>query len=479
MKTNLLNKGEASEKNIWLFSMGNFANNLIFMTVTLYIMYYYTNILGVSALMAGTIFMVARLVDAITDPLMGMIVDKTNTKRMGKYRPFIIFGAPFLGISFLLLFTTPNLSLGGKIVYAYASYILYSLTWTVVQIPQLALPIILSNNIARRTRIQAIFQATGAIAAMVIQSWALPMLEHFGGKDNPAAWTKVISIYAVIATIVFILSAMSVKELDVYSAHKDISSEAKPKMTFRQSYEAIIKNKALLAVLLAYGTDMFASQIGSSLRIYFFRYNLNGRTDLISYLGYVGLIAAFVMLFGIAPYVKKVGKRIGIAVVEAICIIFSLLLMYAAPRHNIPLVMVSFIANTFLFQITNTLSRSAVLDSANYMEIKTGHANNALISSTFTFVNKVSQAISAFFAGSILTFTGYNAQLQQQADGTLKAILYLLTIVPIVAYIFSLIGMWIYPISRKDEIEMEQKMIEIRTRKLEAGLNQIQPDIEI
>lgn len=114
---------EASEKDIWLYSTGNFANNIIFMMVTLYVMYYYTNILGVSAAVAGTIFMVARLVDAVTDPLMGAIVDRTNTKRIGKYRPFITFGAPFLGIAFVLLFTTPNLSASGKVVYAYVSYI--------------------------------------------------------------------------------------------------------------------------------------------------------------------------------------------------------------------------------------------------------------------------------------------------------------------------------------------------------------------
>ena len=114
---------ECTEKDIWLFSTGNIANCLIFNMVGLYIMYYYTNILGVSAAVAGTIFMVARLVDAFTDPLMGMIVDRTNTRRMGKYRPFITYGAPFLGIAFVLLFTTPNISPQGKVIYAYISYI--------------------------------------------------------------------------------------------------------------------------------------------------------------------------------------------------------------------------------------------------------------------------------------------------------------------------------------------------------------------
>ena len=466
MGTKKLGSGEASEKDIWLYSTGNFANNIIFMMVTLYVMYYYTNILGVSAAAAGTIFMVARLVDAVTDPLMGAIVDRTNTKKMGKFRPFITFGAPRLGIAFVLLFTTPNLSASGKVVYAYVSYIFYSLTWTCVQIPQLALPIMLSNNVTRRTRIQAVFQTLGAVGAMVVQSWALPMLDYFGGQDNPQAWTKLIILYAVVSTVVFILSALSVRNLDIYNPNA--AKDERQKLSWKDSFDAIVKNRALLCVLLAYGTDMFASQIGSSLRIYFFKYNLNGRTNLITYLGYVGTIATLVMLFGIGPYVKKMGKRIGITVMEALCLVFTVVLLAAAPKQNIGLVMFSMIANTFLFSITNTLSRAAVLDAANYAEIKTGKPCNALVSSTFTFVNKCCQAFSAFFAGSILSATGYNGSLAQQAPGTLNAILYLMTLVPIAAYICSLVGMYFYPLTKKGELEMEEQIVEIRKKQREG-----------
>ncbi len=450
---------ECTEKDIWLFSTGNIANCLIFNMVGLYIMYYYTNILGVSAAVAGTIFMVARLVDAFTDPLMGMIVDRTNTKRMGKYRPFITYGAPFLGIAFVLLFTTPNISAQGKVIYAYVSYIFYSLTWTCVQIPQLALPIMLSNNVARRTRIQAVFQFCGAIAGLVIQSYALPMIEACGGQDNPAAWTKVIIGYSVAATILFILSAMSVKDLDVYEFHTaNEKADQNSKMSVGQVVNAVFKNRALMCVLLAYGTDMFASQITGSMRIYFYKYNMGGRTDLMVWFGWVGTIASIMMLFFVGSYVKKMGKRWGIAVVEFLCLLCTVVVLIAAPGQNAMACTVALLVSLFLFNFTNTLSRSAVMDAANYAEIKTGVSCNAVISSTFTFVNKCCQAFSAAFAGHILTWTGYNKDLAQQSDGTLTAILYLMTLVPIAAYVCSLIGMWLYPISKKDELEMEEKL---------------------
>lgn len=462
MEKKLPGKGEAPEKDVWLYSSGNFANNIIFMMISMYIMYYYTNILGLSAVVAGTVFMVARLVDAVTDPLMGMIVDRTNT-RMGKYRPFIIFGAPFLGVAFVLMFTTPHLSMAGKILYAYVTYIFYSLTWTVVQIPQLTLPIMLSNNIARRTRIQAVFQGIGAIAAMVVQSWALPMLNFFGGLDNASAWSKVVIIYAVTATLIFIFSAQSVRKLDTYNPNGSIENATRGNISLRQSLKSVFANRLLLCVILAYGTDMFATQIGNSMRIYFFKYNMGGRIDLLIWLGYVGLIAALVMILFIQPFVKRLGKRLGITIIESISILSSVLLLVVAPQKNIVLVMISFIATTFLFNITNLLSRAAVLDAANYSEMKTGIANNALVSSTFTFINKVCQAISAFFAGYILSMTGYTASAPEQSPGTLKAILYLLTIVPIVAYIFSLIGMYFYPLTRQGELDMEAKITEKHT----------------
>jgi Na+/melibiose symporter-like transporter len=193
---------------------------------------------------------------------------------------------------------------------------------------------------------------------------------------------------------------------------------------------------------------------------------MGGRTDLMVWFGWVGTIASVLMLFFVGVYVKKLGKRWGIALVEALCLVCSVVVLVAAPGQNAVLCTVALLASVFMFNFTNTLSRSAVLDAANYAEIRTGVSCNAVISSTFTFVNKCCQAFSAAFAGHILTWTGYNKDLVQQSDGTLQAILYLMTLVPIVAYICSLIGMWWYPISRKDELEMEEKLVEKRAAAL-------------
>lgn len=448
---------EASELQYWLYSVGNFPNNIIFMMVGTYITYFYTNILQIPAVMAGTIFMVARLVDAVTDPLMGMIVDRTNTK-MGKYRPYIIAGAPFLSIMFILLFSSPNIPQSGKIAYAFVTYIIYSLAWTIVQIPQLALPAILTNDLAKRTRIQAIFQAFGSVASLVVSAWALPILKALGGQENAGAWLKFTVIFGVISAILFILSAMSVNDVDVYDP--DMKVKERQKTSLKETFSVITKNRALLCVLIAYGTDMFAYQISNSLRIYFFQYNMNGREDLITYIGYASTIVGFALVLFIQPMVKRTGKRMGIIAVEALAVLFTLpmLITGMTGAYAVSAVMFTYIAITFTWTINNMLSRAAVLDSANYAQITTGVNGTALVNSTFTFVNKCCQAFSMFFGGAILTATGYSATLEQQTPQCLKSILLLCTVGPILGYVASIIAMYFYPLSRQGEVEMQKTL---------------------
>lgn len=471
MSENKQAKPKSTEAQYWMYSTGNFANNIIFLMVGTYVTYFYTNILGIPAVMAGTIFMVARLVDAFTDPLMGIIVDRTNTK-MGKYRPWITAGAPFLGIMFVLLFTAPDFSAQGKIVYAFVTYIIYSLAWTVVQIPQLALPAILTNDLAKRTRIQAIFQAFGSVASLVVSAWALPILDMLGGQDDAGAWFKFTVIFGTISAVIFILSAMSVKNLDVYDPDAKSKHDKKKKFSLKETFSVITKNRALLCVLIAYGTDMFAYQISNSLRMYFFKYNMGGRTDLITYIGYASTFVGFALVIFIQPMVKKTGKKIGIIVIEALAILFTLPMLMTGLKgaYAISAVMFTYIAITFTWTINNMLSRSAVLDSANYAQITLGVDGTTLVNSTFTFVNKCCQAFSMFFSGAILSATGYNKDLAQQTPECLKAILLLCTVGPIIGYIFSVIAMYFYPLSRRGELEMQEKLDSLSIKNSEDDL---------
>jgi Na+/melibiose symporter-like transporter len=258
--------------------------------------------------------------------------------------------------------------------------------------------IVLSPDVNKRARLVAVMQGVGGLAGIFSSIAVIPMLNAFGGQTNPAAWTMVSIVLTIVFIILFYFSTFWVKEYDAYEPpvqNQGIASVIK----IGDQLKAVIKNVPLIIIIIGFATDSFAMQIGQALNMYFFRYNLDGRTDLIPILGTVGLPIAFGVML-VIPFVSRwIGKKWGIMVSEAGAILFTLLLLYAVPMHNIPLVMVSMIGISFMFNFTNTLSRAAVLDCANYAEWKFGVKVNGLISSTFTFINKVAQAVSALIMG--------------------------------------------------------------------------------
>ena len=456
-------KTESTTLEAWVFGVGNIANNLIFMLVTMFMMFFFTNVMGLDPVVAGTIFMVARLVDAITDPIMGWIIDHTNTKHFGKYRGFIHFGAPLLGVVVVALFTVPGFSASGKILYAYIIYILYSLCWTVVQVPQLTIPIIMSNNIAKRTKFQAIFQGVGSIGAALTSVLAMAIINANGGMQDPHAWQLVAIVFAVIATVLFELSTLAVRKLDVYNAEavdrqKRLAAEQKEKkVPLKERVALLTRNVALFALLISFGTDMFANQINSATGTYFFVYNLNGRTDIMSTLSMMSMPVSIAMIFLAGPLVAKFSKKSTICACEVVGIASSLILLLSGGT-NIPVVLVTGIVSTIAFAVCNLMCRTALLDVASYTRWKTGVDAAGLMASTFTFANKLCQAVASFAAGWLLKWIAFDSTLPVQSEGTLRGLLLIRTVIPVIAFVCTLMAMHFYPIDKKGEAELQAAM---------------------
>lgn len=456
-------KTESTTLEAWVFGVGNIANNLIFMLVTMFMMFFFTNVMGLDPVVAGTIFMVARLVDALTDPVMGWIIDHTNTKHFGKYRGFIHFGAPLLGVVVVALFTVPGFSTAGKILYAYIIYILYSLCWTVVQVPQLTIPIIMSNNIAKRTKYQAIFQGVGSIGAAVTSVLAMSIVNANGGMQDPHAWQLVAIVFAVIATVLFEISTLAVRKLDVYNAEavdrqKRLAAEQKEKkVPLKERVAFLTRNVALFALLISFGTDMFANQINSATGTYFFVYNLNGRTDIMSTLSMMSMPVSIAMIFLAGPLVAKFSKKSTICACEVVGIASSLILLLSGGT-NIPVVLVTGIVSTIAFAVCNLMCRTALLDVASYTRWKTGVDAAGLMASTFTFANKLCQAVASFAAGWLLKWIAFDSTLAMQSEGTLRGLLMIRTLIPVIAFVCTLVAMRFYPIDKKGEEELQIAM---------------------
>lgn len=460
---------EATTLQTWWFATGNVANNLIFMFITMFMMYFFTNVMGLDTMVAGTIFMVARLVDAFTDPLMGAIIDRTNFKHFGKYRAFIHFGAPLLGVIVVALFTVPNLSMPGKILYAYVVYIMYSLAWTIVQVPQLTIPILMSNNVAKRTKIQAVFQGVGSIGVGVTSALAMAIVNSCGGMNDPHAWQMTAIAFAVIATIGFEFSTLAVRNLDTYDPNakekarrRKAEQEAK-KLPLKERMAFLTKNVALFALLIGFGTDMFANQINSQTNTYFWMNNMGGRTDLMSIVSGLSMPVSIVMIFLAGPLVAKFSKKTTICACEIVGIISTAVLLFSGAK-SIPVVMITSAVSTITFAICNLMCRTALLDVASYTRVKTGVDAAGLMASSFTFANKLCQAVASFVAGWLLKVIAFDSTLAVQTQATMDKLLFMRCIFPIVAFAITLIAMRYYPIDKKGEIELQVALDQLKQK---------------
>lgn len=452
---------EATTLEATIFSIGNIANNLIFMLITMFMMFFFTNVMGIDPIIAGTIFMVARLVDAFTDPIMGIIIDRANFKHFGKYRGFIHFGAPLLGVVTVALFTVPNFNMGGKIIYAYIMYIMYSLCWTVVQVPQLTIPIILSNDITKRTKFQAIFQGIGSIGTAAASALAMAVVKANGGMTDPGAWQKTAITFAVIATIGFEISTLAVRKLDTYDPNAKVKAKAENgarpeqgnKLPLKERMAFIFKNVALFALLISFSTDMFANQINAQTNTYFWMNNMGGRTDLMSTLSALSMPVSIAMIFLAGPIVAKFSKKNAILACEIVGIAASLLMLFGV--KSIPLVMISSVLGTISYAVCNLMCRTALLDVASYTRVKTGVDAAGLMASTFTFMNKLCQAIASFVAGWLLELIAFDKTAEIQTQATMDKLLWMRCIIPILAYVATLIAMHFYPLDKRGEAELQ------------------------
>ena len=166
-------------------------------------MSFYTDTFGISAAAAGTLLLVARFWDAIFDPLMGVIADRTNT-RWGKFRPWILWTAVPFGIMGFLAFSTPDLSPSGKLIYAYVTYIVLMTVYSANNLPYSALSGVMTGDVVERTSLSSYRFVFAMLAAVAIQGLALPMVKHFGQGDSAKGYQWTMGIFCILAVVFFV-----------------------------------------------------------------------------------------------------------------------------------------------------------------------------------------------------------------------------------------------------------------------------------
>jgi sugar (glycoside-pentoside-hexuronide) transporter len=431
------------------YGMGGVGSNVAFMLVMAYLMFFYTDIFGINAAAVGGLFLVSRFIDAVTDPLMGMIADRTKSK-WGKYRPWIIFGAPLLGLNVVMLFTAPNLSPGGKLAYVYVTYIFYSLVSTVVNIPYHTLTPVLSEDPNQRTVIATTKQLLGQVGTSFVSIGAIPIVTALGGGKS--AWQMYGIMCGVIMAISFFICAAGAKEHDNMEIHNKYEKFGE-KFSLIEQLQLVFKNRALLMLMIAFGTDMFALAGASAVNVYYFTYAVK-RPDLIAVVAMFGLFIGVPVTFFVPILSNKFGKK-NIFMIASTVLMFLTASLFFIPYSAFNLILIQSAALAAISPFTGVVGWAILADCVEYGEWVTGKRGAGIISSQLTFINKMGMAFGGLAVGVMLQKVGYVAGAQQTPE-TLRAIVAIKGLFPAAGYLCSIVSMWFYPITK----EFYYKMLE-------------------
>ncbi|WP_233267262.1 glycoside-pentoside-hexuronide (GPH):cation symporter [Paraglaciecola sp. L3A3] len=414
--------GTINTKEKLAYGMGDTAANIVFQVVINFMMYFYTDVYGIEAAAVGTLFLVVRLFDAFTDPIMGGIADRTRT-RWGRYRPYLLWMSLPYGILAIMAFSTPDLSTSGKLVYAYVTYALLMLFYTATNIPYSALGGVMSSSTRERASIQSYRFALAMIGGAVVTASIMPMVEWLGQGDEQKGFQLAMIVLAALAVLCFIICFYFTRErVEPESTEINTSVWADVLLISKNDQWRII---ALITLLLLVSVAM-----KGGVTPYYVEYYL-GQPDMVSIFMTSGMLAGVAgALF--SNWASKRMCKIKVMKLATIgIIIFNGLLAIIPGEFYWMALGVAVLAN-FVHMIFVPLLFSTVPDTVDYGAKKFGRSAMAMSFSGQLLALKFGIALGGAFTGWLLAFYGYQPNVTQ-TDNALFGIVFIFSISTVLA----------------------------------------------
>lgn len=449
------------------YSLGDMASNLYFQIFVAFIPIFYTDVFGLPAAVMGTMLLVPRILDAITDPIMGMIADRTKS-RWGKFRPYLLLIAPFLAIGGVLTFTTPGFGETGMLVYAYATYIFLVLCYTAINVPYSALMGVMTPNSLERTEVSS-FRFVAAFAGQfVVNSTLLWLVITLGRGNEQAGWQLTMLVYGILAVVLM--------SITFFASRERILPPKTQQSNVKLDLKELFKNKAWLFIGIATLLQLTYIVMRSSAIPYYFRYYVMDQ-ELVIFgrsfeFSYTVITSAFltsgtvVTLIG-AILTKFFTKRIDKKQIYSLFLLssglISCLLFFMQPNNLIPMFAINLVAS-FLLGSVSVIQWAIYTDTADYGEWKFGRRNTGLIMAASLFALKLGLTLGGAIVGWMLEIHGFVSGIPQSED-TLVGIRLLLSIYPaIFAVVAGLLIIFKYPLSDKKMVEIEKDLTARRAK---------------
>lgn len=430
------------------YGLGDTASNIVFQTVMLFLTFFYTDIFGISPAVVGSMFLLVRIIDAVTDPLMGALADKTHS-RHGKYRPYLLWLALPFALCSVLAFTTPDLTANGKVIYAFATYTLLMLAYTAINIPYSALGGVLTADPTERVSVQSYRFVFGMLGGLLVTACTLPLVNFFGNGDNAKGYQLTIAAMSGLGLLLFLLCFAGTKER--------VSAPANQQLTLRGSFASLWQNDQWRILCVAAFFLLTGMVLRSTLAIYYVKYFL-AREDLITAfvtLGMVGNIAGCALASKLSRYVDKVNAYIGLQLIAAAICVVS---FFVAPTQLILAFTLYFLWGFFL-QMATPLLWAKMADTVDYGHYKTGKRITGLVYSSIVFFIKLGLALGGAMAGWLLAFYDYQADAVQTA-ATQHGILLSFTLLPALGSVLVAVVMRYYRLTGVRVLDIHQQLAE-------------------
>ncbi len=435
--------------------MANFGNIPVMTLINGYLLIFYTNICGLSPAACATLFLIARFLDAINDPLVGFMIDHLPTRKMGHFRPTLILGTILCSANFLLLWFGPMLSTSGKLAIAYVSYILLGVLFPVMDISLNSLLPVMTEDMKERNSLSSIKGLAYVIGALVI-GVAAPLI--LGDTSNKQGYINLVLIMTAVIFFFSIIGTMGVKE------------RVKPQMENSYSVKELFKilsQKPVYITFLAVLLYSIGSNIVNAANTYFYTYIFEDLT-LASIITLITCVAVFPATMVIGNLIGRFGKKkmyaIGLALAGLAPIIRLL------DVRSIPLLIVSVLIAGIGAGFAAPLNYGIQADNTDYIEVSMGIRAEGAVASLSSFVSKCAMGIGGAIPGYLLQLAGFDSKAAVQNDDVINVIVLCVLILPAIVNVVAIVifskG---YPITKE---KLNEQTYLLREKRSKAGISE-------
>ncbi|MBU2871130.1 MFS transporter [Colwellia sp. E2M01] len=425
------------------YACGDVASNFYWRVFDVFLFIFYTDVFGLPAAAVGTMMLVTRLVDAFSDPLMGALADRTTT-RLGKFRPYLLWGIIPMVAAGVLTFTVPEVSDSNKLIWAYATYIFMMLAYTFINVPYGALLGVVTSDSQQRTTLTS-FRFIGAFSGGSLVAYMTPeLVSYFGQGDEVLGWQLTMLLYGLISAVLFIITFLSTKER--------ISPPPQQKTPVLQDLTNNAPWKILFVLALII---MMTISLRASTGTFYFKYYVD-RPDLIGSFAMVYMIALAIGAASTPLLTKFVDKRILLMILMTIVAVLSFV-FYFVPNDNVTLMFILQILIGFALGPKSPLVFSMYADTADYSQWRTGRRATAMIFSAAAFAQKLGGALAGAMIGWLLGSLGYVAN-QVQTGNSQEGIVLLMTVIPAIFAAIAVPLIYFYPLGEKQLSKLQDEL---------------------